>query len=80
MIVFRLKEPHKHADTLDIHLTEFRFSREVIVLLMLSFGTTLAFSAVQSGSTQFYADMFHFDSTKRGYTMAIVGLIAIIYQ
>lgn len=47
---------------------------------MLSFGSTLAFAAVQSMSTQFYADRFHFDATKIGLTMAMVGLISIVYQ
>ncbi len=58
----------------------FHFSETVIVLLILSFGATVAFSAIQSGSTQYYSDVFHFDSTMRGYTMSLVGLIAIIYQ
>lgn len=80
MILFRLQEPRKHAEVQDIDLKEFHFSREVITLLLISFGTTLAFSSVQSGSTQFYADVFGFDTAMRGYTMALIGFIAVIYQ
>lgn len=65
MIVFQLEEPKKHIQTLEIDFAEFHFSKEVITLLLLSFGTTLAFSSVQSGSTQFYADVFHFDTAMR---------------
>ena len=31
-------------------------------------------------STQFYTDRFHFDATSIGYTMAMVGIVSIIYQ
>jgi DHA1 family tetracycline resistance protein-like MFS transporter len=75
-----LEEPKKHAETAQVHLWDFHFSHTVILLLVLSFGSTLAFAAVQSMSTQFYADRFHFDATKIGLTMAMVGLISIIYQ
>ena len=40
----------------------------------------MAFSAIQSMSTQFYTDRFHFSVTEIGYTMAMVGLVSIIYQ
>jgi MFS transporter, DHA1 family, tetracycline resistance protein len=80
MIIFRLPEPTKHiAEMHDNHIP-FHFSREVILLLLLSFGGTLAFSSIQSGSSQFYADVFGFDSDQIGYTLSLVGLIAVIYQ
>lgn len=75
-----LKEPVKHIHTEEIHLADFHFSRTVIVLLILSCGATLGFSAVQSMSGQFYADRFHFNITQIGYTMAMVWFIAIVYQ
>ena len=79
-IYFYLEEPKKHAETVTVHLTDFHFSHTVILLLTLSFWATLGFAAVQSMSTQFYADRFHFDATKIGLTMAMVGFISIIYQ
>ncbi len=75
-----LQEPKKHVHTEEIHLADFHFSHTVVVLLVLSCVATLAFSAVQSMSGQFYADRFHFDITQIGYTMAMVGFIAIVYQ
>lgn len=75
-----LEEPKKHAETVKVHLSDFHFSHTVILLLVLSFGSTLAFAAVQSMSTQFYADRFHFDATKIGLTMAMVWLISVVYQ
>lgn len=75
-----LKEPVKHVHTEEIHLIDFHFSSTVIVLLVLSFGATLGFSAVQSMSGQFYSDKFHFSTTQIGYTMAMVWFIAIVYQ
>lgn len=75
-----LQEPKKHVHTEEIHLADFHFSHTVVILLILSCGATLAFSAVQSMSGQFYADRFHFDITQIGYTMAMVGFIAIVYQ
>ena len=58
----------------------FHFSRLMIILFILSFGGTLAFSAVQSGSSQFYKDVFSFSADQIGYSLSLVGLIAIIYQ
>ncbi len=79
-IIFKLPEPSKHVLEMHVDHEPFRFSETVIVLLILSFWTTLAFSAIQSWSTQYYADVFKFDSTMRGYRLSLVGLIAIIYQ
>ncbi len=79
-IFFFLEEPKKHADTVTVHLKDFHFSHTVILLLFLSFWSTLGFAAVQSMSTQFYADRFHFDATKIGLTMAMVWLISVVYQ
>ncbi len=80
MIIFRLGEPQKHTAEMHTEHIPFRFSKEVILLLVLSFGGTLAFSSVQSGSSQYYADVFGFNADKIGYTLSLVGLIAIIYQ
>ena len=80
MIIFRLGEPEKHIAEMHTEHVPFHFSKEVILLLILSFGGTLAFSSIQSGSSQYYADVFAFDADKIGYTLSLVGLIAIIYQ
>lgn len=79
-IFFALKEPKKHIHTEELHLKDFHFSHTIILLLGLSFGATLAFAAIQSMSSQFYSDRFHFSPTQIGYTMAMVGFIAVIYQ
>lgn len=52
----------------------------IIILLFLSFGATLAFSAIQAMSTQFYTDRFLFTTQQIGYTMAMVGFVSILYQ
>ncbi len=75
-----LKEPIKHTEQLDIHLIDFHFSKTVIILLILSFWSTLGFSAIQSMSSQFYHDRFGFSPSQIGYTMAMVWCISIIYQ
>ena len=67
-----LSEPQKHIHTEDIHMRDFHFSRTIVILLFLSFGSMLGFSAIQSMSAQFYADRFHFDAARIGYTMAVV--------
>lgn len=79
-IFLRLQEPKKHVHLEEIHITDFRFSHTIMLILGLSFGSTLAFSAIQSMSSQFYSDRFHFSATQIGYTMAVVGMIAVIYQ
>lgn len=79
-IFFALKEPKKHIHTEEFHLKDFHFSHTIILLLGLSFGATLAFAAIQSMSSQFYSDRFYFSPTQIGYTMAMVGFIAVIYQ
>ena len=58
----------------------FHFSPFMIILFVLSFGGTLAFSAIQSGSSQYYKDVFGFSANQIGYTLSLVGLVAIIYQ
>ncbi len=75
-----LTEPKKHVHSEEIHIADFRFSPTIIILLTLSFGSMLGFSAIQSMSAQFYADRFHFDAAQIGYTMAVVGLVSVLYQ
>ncbi len=58
LIVFKLQEPKKHIEEMHTDHVPFHFSRVVITLLALSFGGTLAFSAIQQGSGQFYKDIF----------------------
>lgn len=67
-----LQEPKKHIHTENIDFIHFHFSRIVILLLFLSFGAVLGFSAIQSMSTQFYTDRFAFSPKEIGYTMAMV--------
>lgn len=75
-----LTEPKKHTHTEEIHIKDFHFSKTIITLFMLSFGMTVGFAAVQSMSSQFYVDRFHFSVTQIWYTMAMVWLISIVYQ
>jgi MFS family permease len=80
LIVVILKEPKKHVEEMHTEHVPFHFSRFMIILFILSFGGTLAFSAIQSWSSQYYKDVFHFNANQIGYTLSLVGLIAIIYQ
>jgi MFS family permease len=80
LILVVLKEPKKHIHEMYTDHVPFHFSRFMIVLFILSFGGTLAFSAIQSGSSQYYKDVFHFNADQIGYTLSLVWLIAIIYQ
>lgn len=80
LIISVLREPTKHLEEMHTQHVPFHFSRVVITLLVLSFWGTLAFSAIQQWSGQFYRDVFGFDAEHIGYTLSLVGLIAIIYQ
>lgn len=80
LILTVLREPAKHTTEMHADHVLFHFSRFMIILFILSFGGTLAFSAVQSGSSQFYKDVFSFSADQIGYSLSLVGLIAIIYQ
>lgn len=80
-IIFWLPEPKHHLKEMDsVDLKEWTMTNEIYILLVLSVGATIGFSVIQSWSGQFYADKFHFDANLRGYTMAIVWLISIIFQ
>ncbi|MBP6981857.1 MFS transporter [Candidatus Gracilibacteria bacterium] len=80
LIVFLLPEPKKHQKEMMKENTPFRFTSLTITLLGLSFGASLAFSSVQSGMGQVTHDVFGFSADQIGYTMVVVGLVAIIYQ
>lgn len=80
LIVFILPEPNKHQKEMMKENTPFRFTPLTITLLGLSFWASLAFSSVQSGMWQVTHDIFGFSADQIGYTMVVVGLVAIIYQ
>lgn len=80
LILTVLREPSKHTVEMHEDHIPFHFSPLMIILFILSFGGTLAFSAVQSGASQFYKDVYGFTADQIGYTLSFVGLIAIIYQ
>jgi MFS transporter, DHA1 family, tetracycline resistance protein len=80
LILTILKEPVKHAIEMHEDHVPFHFSRFIIVLFVLSFWGTLAFSTIQTGSNQYYADIYWFNADQIGYTLSLVGLVAIIYQ
>ena len=80
VIVAILKEPIKHIQEMNTPHTAFHFSKTIIVLLILSFGGTLAFSSIQSGSSQFYKDVFDFNADHIWYTLSLIWFIAIVYQ
>jgi DHA1 family tetracycline resistance protein-like MFS transporter len=80
-IIFRLPEPKHHLTEMsNVNLKEWSMTNEIYVLLFLSLWITIGFSVIQSWSGQFYTDKFDFDANLRGYTMAIVGLVSIIFQ
>ncbi len=80
LILTVLREPVRHEVEMYADHVPFHFSRVMIVLFVLSFGGALAFSGIQTGSSQFYRDVFGFTATQIGYTLSVVGLVAIIYQ
>jgi DHA1 family tetracycline resistance protein-like MFS transporter len=80
LILTVLREPAKHEIEMHTDHVPFHFSRVMIILFILSFGGTLAFSSVQSGSSQFYRDIYGFTADQIGYTLSLVGLVAVIYQ
>jgi MFS family permease len=80
LILAVLREPTKHEVEMHADHVPFHFSRVMIILFILSFGGALAFSGIQTGSSQFYRDVFGFSATQIGYTLSVVGLVAIIYQ
>ncbi len=80
-IIFRLPEPKHHLTEMpNVNLKEWSMTSEIYVLLFLSLWITIGFSVIQSWSGQFYTDKFGFDANLRGYTMAIVWLVSIIFQ
>jgi MFS family permease len=80
LILAVLREPAKHEVEMHADHVPFHFSRPMIILFILSFGGALAFSGIQTWSSQFYRDVFGFTATQIGYTLSVVGLVAIIYQ
>ena len=79
-IYFGLPEPKKHVKEMHEVDVPFAFTPKMIFLLLLSLCTTIGFSVIQSGSSQYTRDRFLFDVDMRGYTMAVVGITSIIYQ
>ncbi len=80
IVLLVLKEPQKHMQEMHTEHAPFHFSKTMIILFIISFGWTLAFSSIQSGSGQYYKDVFHFSANQIWYTLSLVWLIAIIYQ
>ncbi len=80
LILVVLREPVRHEIEMHADHVPFHFSRTMIILFILSFGGALAFSGIQTGSSQFYRDVFGFTANQIGYTLSVVGLVAIIYQ
>lgn len=80
LILVVLREPTKHEIEMHRDHVPFHFSRTMIILFILSFGGALAFSGIQVWSSQFYRDVYGFSATQIGYTLSLVGFVAIIYQ
>lgn len=76
-----LEEPKEHTikqeNTTNIPFT---LSSNLKTLLFLSLWASLAFAAIQSMSSIYYADKFHFTAAEIGYTMAMVWLVSVLYQ
>jgi MFS transporter, DHA1 family, tetracycline resistance protein len=58
LILAVLTEPVRHEVEMHADHVPFHFSRTMIILFILSFGGALAFSGIQTGSSQFYRDVF----------------------
>ena len=80
LILTILREPVRHEIEMHADHVPFHFSRPMIILFILSFGGALAFTSIQSGSSQFYRDVYGFTANQIGYTLSVVGAVAIIYQ
>lgn len=61
-------------------VADFHYSSKILFFLGLSLLTTIGFSVIQSGSSQYTTDRFGFDADMRGYTMAVVGIVSIFFQ
>ncbi len=80
-IVFFLEEPKKHIEEEKADFFEkFSFSKDVIILFVLTLGSAIAFASIQSMSPQYYKDFFHFTPREIGLTMAVVWLVSVLYQ
>jgi predicted MFS family arabinose efflux permease len=79
-IFFGLPEPTKHVREMHQEVADFHYSSKILFFLGLSLFTTIGFSVIQSGSAQFTTDRFGFNADYRGYTMAVVGIVSILFQ
>ena len=79
-IYFWLSEPKKHVRDMKDGEEAFSYTPRILFLLGLSLVTTIGFSVIQSGSTQYSLDRFWFNADMRGYSMAVVGITSIIFQ
>jgi MFS transporter, DHA1 family, tetracycline resistance protein len=74
-----LPEPSRHnaekPDRANIH-----YGAVIVFLLVISLLSTIGFSSIQGGSTQYYADIFYFTQREIGFSMSAVGIASIIYQ
>jgi MFS transporter, DHA1 family, tetracycline resistance protein len=79
-IVFWLPEPQKHQQqNMDIPVG-FSYTSKIYFFLTLSLFATIGFSVIQSGSVQYSADRFGFDADMRWYSLAVVGIVSILFQ
>lgn len=54
--------------------------KEIILLLVVSFLATTAFSPIQAISGLFYADIFNFDAVAYSHVLILIGAVSIMYQ
>ena len=79
-IFFWLPEPARHVHEMQETPKDFHYTSKILFFLGLSLFTTIGFSVIQSGSAQYTTDRFGFDADMRGYTMAVIGIVSILFQ
>lgn len=80
-ITFWLSEPHRHRHGSDNEDTaKWTVTAGIYFFLFLSLMTSIGFSAIQGGSSQYTAEKFHFDPSMIGFSMAVVGMTSVLYQ
>lgn len=80
LIILFLPEPKKHVPADGTKLVAGERTKLMLSLFVLSFAMTVAFSPIQSISSQYNVDRFHFDSQQISYALIVVGFTSIVYQ
>jgi MFS transporter, DHA1 family, tetracycline resistance protein len=79
-IYFWLPETKKHVHEIQEEKKDFHYTSKILFFLGISLATTIGFSVIQSGSSQYTTDRFWFDADMIGYSLAVVGVTSIVFQ